>query len=177
MKTNWYIVRSLSNRERSVSERIKKESEENGQLEKIVTDVVVPIENSYYLKDGKKIKREKVMFPGYIFVECLAPSELKQHLRKITGAIGFLKSRSGEIQSLNESEVKRMLGIQEEAKEKDVVDTFLVDEQVKIIDGPFSSMKGTIDKIVGDKIKVSVSIFGRKTPIELKPYQIDKIKS
>ena len=173
-KDKWYIVRSQSNRERSVSERILNESK-TGDLMGKVSQVIVPIENSYYMKNGKKVKREKVMFPGYIFVEASHPPELKEFLKNVNGASGFLTSRSGEIQALSEREVNRMLGIQEEAKEKDMSNPYMVDEEVLIIDGPFSSMRGTIDHIQDEKVKISVSIFGRKTPIELNVYQINKI--
>lgn len=172
--SKWYIVRSHSNKERSVSEKIKSESE-NGDLMGKVTKVIVPVENSYYLKNNKKIKREKVMFPGYIFVESSHPSELKEFLKNVNGCSGFLTSRSGKIQELSEKEVNRMLGIQEEVKQKDIINPYIIDEEVLITDGPFKTMKGTIDEIVGEKVKISVSIFGRKTPIELNVFQISKI--
>lgn len=177
LKTNsnskWYIVRSQSNREKSVSEKILNESQK-GDLTGKVSQVIVPSENSYYVKNGKKVKREKIMFPGYIFVESSAPAELKEYLKGVNGASGFLTSRSGEIQALSEVEVKRMLGIQEEAKTKDIVNPFIVSEEVQIIDGPFATFKAIIEELNGEKVKLSVSIFGRKTPIELNIYQIVK---
>lgn len=177
LKTNsnskWYIVRSQSNREKSVSEKILNESQK-GDLTGKVSQVIVPSENSYYMKNGKKVKREKIMFPGYIFVESSAPAELKEYLKGVNGASGFLTSRSGEIQALSEVEVKRMLGIQEEAKTKDIVNPFIVSEEVQIIDGPFATFKAIIEELNGEKVKLSVSIFGRKTPIELNIYQIVK---
>ena len=168
----WYIVRSQANREKSVSERIIK-SAESGDLEGKVGKVLVPIENTFYSKNGKKVKKEKVMFPGYIFVETSAVGELKYFLRAVNGASGFLTNRAGEIESLTEKEINRMLGIQEEL-EKEVETPFVVGEEVKVIDGPFSSMVGTIDSIDGDKVKISVAIFGRVTPVELNTLQIDK---
>lgn len=177
LKTNtnnkWYIVRSQSNREKSVSEKILNESQK-GDLTGKVSQVIVPSENSYYMKNGKKVKREKIMFPGYIFVESSAPAELKEYLKGVNGASGFLTSRSGEIQALSEVEVKRMLGIQEEAKTKDIVNPFIVSQEVQIIDGPFATFKAIIEELNGEKVKLSVSIFGRKTPIELNIYQIVK---
>ena len=172
-ENKWYIVRTQSNREKSISEKIKNESQK-GDLMNKVTKVLVPTENSYYMKNNKKIKREKVMFPGYIFVQSSHPSELKEFLKSVNGASGFLTSRSGEMQALSEKEVNRMLGIEEEAKEKDSMNNYLVDEVVLINDGPFKSMKGTIEELVDEKVKISVSIFGRKTPIELNIFQISK---
>jgi len=171
----WYIVRSQANREKSVSERILSEAEKGDLIGK-VSQVIVPVESSYYMKNNKKIKREKVMFPGYIFIESNSPAEVKEYLKGVNGASGFLTTRSGEIQPLSQAEVNRMLGIQEEAKQKDLINPFMVDEEVIIIDGPFNSMRATIDEIVDERVKVSVSIFGRKTPIDLNLYQISKIQ-
>jgi transcriptional antiterminator NusG len=175
LKTSkWYIIRSQSNREKSVSEKISNESQK-GDLMGKVSQVIVPTEFSFYMKNGKKVKREKIMFPGYIFVECSAPAELKEYLKGVNGCSGFLTNRLGEIQSLSESEVNSMLGIEEEAKKKDSNNTFLLNEEVIITDGPFATMKGNVDQIIEDRVKVSVSIFGRKTHIDLNIYQINKI--
>jgi transcriptional antiterminator NusG len=171
---NWYIIRSMSNKEKSVSEKLLKESN-GGELLGKVTQVLVPTENSYYMKNGKKVKREKVMFPGYVFIETPSPSEVKEYLKHVKGASGFLTSRSGEIQALSQSEVNRMLGIQEESNKKDMINPFIVTEEVQITDGPFSTFKAIIEEIDGDKVKLSVSIFGRKTPLELSVYQITKV--
>jgi transcriptional antiterminator NusG len=169
----WYIIRSQTNKERSVAEKILNESERGEFINKINT-VLVPTENTFYMKNGKKIKRERVMFPGYIFIETNAIGELKYYLRGINGASGFLTNRAGEIEELTELEINKMLGIQKEMANKDVEDPFIVGEDVKIIDGPFSSMIGKIENIDGQKVKLNVPIFGRLTPLELTLNQIDK---
>jgi transcriptional antiterminator NusG len=169
----WYIIRSQSNRERSVSERINNEALK-GDLMGKVGRVLVPLENTFYLKNNKKVKREKVMFPGYIFIETNAIGELKYFLKGLNGASGFLTNRAGEILPLSESEVNKMIGIQEEQLTKEVETPFIVDEEVKIIDGPFSTMVGTIVAIYDQKVKLNVSIFGRVTVLELNLMQIDK---
>lgn len=171
----WYIVRSQANREKSVSERILSESK-NGDLMGKVSQVIVPVESSYYMRNKKKIRREKVMFPGYIFIESNSPAEVKEYLKRVNGASGFLTTRSGEIQPLSQLEVNRMLGIQEEVKKREMVNPFLVDEEIMIIDGPFNTMRATIYEINDEKVKVYVSIFGRKTPIELNLHQISKMQ-
>lgn len=168
----WYIVRTQSSREKSIADKIKNESEKGDLLGK-VNNIIVPIENTFYLKGGKKVKREKVLYPGYVFIETNAIGELKYFLRGVNGASGFLTDRQGKIQELSKKDVTRMIGIQEElAIEKET--KFLVDEVVKIIEGPFSSMIGTIEKIDGDKVRVNVAIFGRVTPVDLTTSQIDK---
>jgi transcription termination/antitermination protein NusG len=169
----WYIIRTQANREKSISERIKNESE-NGDLMGKVSNIIVPIENSFYMKSGKKIKREKVLYPGYIFVETCAIGELKFYLRRVNGASGFLTDRAGEIQELSQKEVNRMIGIQEELAKETQESSFIIGERVKISDGAFSSLIGTIDTIEGDKVRVSVAIFSRTTPVDLNINQIVK---
>lgn len=168
----WYIVRTQSSREKSIADKIKNESEKGDLLGK-VNNIIVPIENTFYLKGGKKVKREKVLYPGYVFIETNAIGELKYFLRGVNGASGFLTDRQGKIQELSKKDVNRMIGIQEELSvEKET--KFLVDEVVKITEGPFSSMIGTIEKIDGDRVRVNVAIFGRVTPVDLTTSQIDK---
>lgn len=169
----WYIVRAQANRERSVSERIIK-SADKGDLVGKVGRVVVPMEKSFFLKNGKKVMREKVMFPGYIFVETSAVGELKYFIKECNGATGFLTNRAGEVQPLSQSEVDRMLGQHEEMQEKKIESTFVNGEEIKIIDGPFSGFVGAIEEIKDQKVKVGVLIFGRKTLVELNTLQIDK---
>ncbi len=168
----WYIVRAQSNKERNVAERITNESLK-GDLMGKVGRVLVPTENTFYMKNSKKVKREKVLYPGYIFVETNAIGELKYFLKGMNGASGFLTNRAGEILPLSENEINRMIGQQEEAK-IEVETPFIIGEEVKIIDGPFSSMVGKIEAINEQKIKLNVSIFGRITPLELNITQIDK---
>lgn len=174
-KSKWYIVRTISNREKSISEKIKTESQKGELIDK-VSEVIVPTDYSFYMKNGKKVKREKVMFPGYVFVECCAPGELKEYLKGVKGASGLLTNRLGEVQELSDNEVRKMIGVQEEIKEKNESSSFFIkEEEVVIMDGPFSSMRATIDDIIGEKVKLSVSIFGRKTPMEMNINQISKI--
>jgi transcriptional antiterminator NusG len=170
----WYIVRAASNREKSVSEKIEKEGEKGDLMGKI-GKVIVPVEKSFHLKNGKKVIREKVMYPGYIFIETNAVGELKYYLKGLNGASGFLTARSGEVQSLTQTEVDRMLGVQ---KEKEIIaeqfNYFINGESVKILDGPFNNFIGTVDSVKDQKVKVEVMIFGRKNLIELNSSQIEK---
>lgn len=169
----WYIVRAQGNREKSVSERLIKEGEKGDLMGKLGR-VVVPMDKSFFMKNGKKVMREKVMYPGYIFVESNAIGELKQFIKELNGATGFLTNRAGDIESLTKVEVDKMLGQNEESKNMEMGNTFIVGEEVKVLDGPFASFNGVIEEITGQKVKVSVAIFGRKTPVELGILQIDK---
>jgi transcriptional antiterminator NusG len=170
----WYIVRAQSNRERSVSERIIKDGI-GGDLMGKIGRVIVPTEKSFHLKNGKKVQREKVMYPGYIFVETNAVGELKYYLKAVNGASGFLTSRGGVIQSLTQTEVDRMLGVQKEKEEVlEQGNQFIAGESVKVLDGPFTNFVGTVESVKEQKVKVEVMIFGRKNLIELNSLQIEK---
>lgn len=170
----WYIVRAQSNRERSVSEKLRKEGEK-GDLMGAIGRVLVPTEKSFHLKDGKKVTREKVMYPGYIFVETRSIGELAHFVKGCDGATGLLADRSKKPQVLSLKEVERMIGIQEQVSvEQETSNKYIIGEEVKILDGPFNSFTGEVENIDGDKIKIAVLIFGRKTLVELNIQQIDK---
>lgn len=170
----WYIVRTQSNRERSVSEKLIKESE-RGFLNGKIGQVIVPMEKTVNVRNGKKVTREKVMYPGYIFVETTAIGELTTFVKGCDGATGLLQSKSGQVQQISNLEVERMIGTSDEISSS-VDENFVVGEEVKIIDGPFNSFTGIVESVTDQRVKVSVLIFGRKTPVDLDTYQIDKIK-
>lgn len=170
----WYVVRAQSNRERSIGERLTNEGLVGDLMGKLGR-VIVPIENSFYLKNGKKVKREKVKFPGYIFIETNAVGELKYFLKGMNGAQGFLTNRTGDILPLTQLEVDRMIGEQKRVLEEVEVEVkFIAGEEVQILEGPFNTFTGKIEQVSGDKVKVAVSVFGRITLIELNINQIDK---
>lgn len=170
---NFYIVRIKGNMEKSIAERLKKEAE-SGELVGKVGQVIVPLEKIIYLKDGKKVQKDKILLPGYIFMETNSLGELKYFLKSIKGVAGFLTERNGDIKSLSEADVNRMVGKNTDSvKESSFM--FTIGEEVMINEGPFSSMKATIEKIEDQKVILAVSIFGRKTPLTLESNQIDKM--
>lgn len=171
--TKWYVVRAQANREKSVSEKLIKEGEK-GDLVGKIGRVLVPMEKSFFMKNGKKVMREKVMYPNYIFVETNAIGELKYFIKGLSGASGFLTNRAGDVQPLTQAEVDKMLGQHQIAQEKEISNTFVVGEEVKVLDGPFATFNGVVEEVNGQRVKVSVLIFGRKTPVELSVLQIDK---
>lgn len=171
-QSNWYIIKTKSNKEKKVLESIKKESE-NGKLINKIDGIIVPTKTKKYLKNGKKIKRDIVMYPGYVFIKTSNPDEVKDNLKFIKNTSGFLTSENGKMETVSEENIFNMIG--EEKKGENVENEFSINEEVLVIDGPFSSMKGIIDDVKNEKVKLSVSIFGRKTPIELDKLQISKI--
>jgi transcriptional antiterminator NusG len=176
-KTNWYVIRTQNLREKSVAEKIEKQSE-TGDLIGKVSRVIVPSESYFIIKNGKKVQKERIKFPGYIFIQTNAVGELKYFLRGTNGATGFLTNRAGDVVPLSNSEVGRMIGEYESAKEVNLDDTihYVSGEEVTILDGPFSTFNGKVESVKGDKVKVEVSVFGRISLIELGIMQIDRKK-
>lgn len=171
----WYVVRVAANREKSIMERIKNDVHKNG-LDNRITNVVVPTEKTYFMKEGKKVSKERILYPGYVFVETDILGELKHFIKQIAGVNGMLASKSGAIEPLKKSEVEYMIGnIQIESEKADVI-PFVVGEEVVVCDGPFNGFKASIEEVNDktQKLKVSVLIFGRKTPMELNMLQVKK---
>lgn len=171
----WYVVRVAANREKSISERIRNDISKNN-LDTKITNIVVPIEKVYFMKEGKKVAKEKILYPGYIFIETNILGELKHFLKDITGVTGMLTTKSGDIHPLKKSEVEQMIGkIVTEADKQDVI-PFITGEEVTVCDGPFNGFKGKIQEVNEklQKLKVSVLIFGRETVLELNTLQVKK---
>ncbi|AFU69324.1 transcription antitermination protein NusG [Psychroflexus torquis ATCC 700755] len=175
----WYVVRSISGSENKVKDYIEKEISHQG-LSDYVDDILVPTENVVQIRDGKKITKEKVYFPGYIMVNANLEGEVGHVIKNVNGVIGFLgETKRGDPVPMRESEVNRMLGKVDQlsTQKENVAIPFNIGESIKVVDGPFNSFTGTIDKINEDKrkLQVMVKIFGRKTPVELSYMQVEKI--
>lgn len=172
----WYVIRTQNQREKSVAERLIKESE-RGELIGKLGEVLVPIEKVIQVnKEGKRVQKDKIMLPGYIFLQTNSLGELKYFLKGVKGTSGFLTERNGSIESLTQEEVNKMIGKHKESSSAIESLNFSVNEEVIINEGPFASMKATIESIKEQKVTLSVSIFGRKTPLSLEISQIDKLR-
>ena len=175
----WYVVRAVSGQENKVKNYIDTEINRLG-LTDYVSQVLVPTEKVVQVKDGKKISKEKVYFPGYIMIEANLTGEIPHIIKSITNVIGFLgETKGGDAVPLRQSEVNRMLGKVDEltVNADTVAIPFTSGETVKVIDGPFNGFNGTIEKINEEKrkLEVMVKIFGRKTPLELSFMQVEKV--
>ena len=175
----WYVVRAVSGQENKVKAYIESETARLGMSD-YVSQVLVPTEKVIQIKDGKKIAKEKVYFPGYIMVEANLTGEVPHIIKSIPGVIGFLgEVKGGDPVPLRMSEVNRILGKVDELSVKEDLMTipFNIGETIKVVDGPFNGFNGTIEKINEDKrkIEVMVKIFGRKTPLELSFMQVEKV--
>ena len=176
----WYVVRAVSGQENKIKNYIENEITRLG-VGDYVEQILVPTERVVQIRNGKKVHKEKVFFPGYIMVQADLVGEVPHVIRSITNVIGFLgETKGGEPVPLRQSEVNRMLGkVDELAVEGDanVAIPFTKGETVKVIDGPFNGFDGTIENINEEKrkLEVMVKIFGRKTPLELSYMQVEKV--
>jgi transcriptional antiterminator NusG len=173
----WYVVRAVSGQEKKVKDYIDAEVERN-KIQDYISQVLIPTEKVYQIRNGKKISKERNYFPGYIMVEALLDGEVQHILKNIPGVIGFLGDKGQPI-PLRQAEVNRILGKVDELSETDAELNipFIVGESVKVIDGPFNSFIGTIEEINEEKKKLTVmiKIFERKTPLELSYMQVEKV--
>ncbi len=177
MEYNWYIVHTLSGSEKKVKDGILEQARKDN-LEDCFTEIVVPSLEVPELKKGKKVLTEKKMMPGYILIN-MAMSDKSWHLVKnIPRVTGFLGG-SKKPHPVPQKEVDEIFS-QLETKAKDASSSlsFEIGEKVKVIDGPFESFVGEIEEIDNEKsrLKVSVSIFGRSTPVDLNFNQVEKTK-
>lgn len=176
IKKGWYVLRAISGKENKVRENLEAEIK-NTDLGNYVSQVLIPTEKVYSVRNGKKISKERNLYPGYVFVEAMLVGEVPHRLRNITNVIGFLGG-TDKPDALRESEVKQMLGkvdeIQEMGEELNI--PYFVGETVKVNYGPFNGFSGIIEEVNNDKkkLKVMVKIFGRKTPLELGFMQVEK---
>ena len=175
----WYVVRAVSGQENKIKAYIEQEVNRVGMAD-YVSQVLVPTEKVVQVKDGKKISKERVYFPGYVMIEANLSGEIPHIIKSITGVIGFLgETKGGEAVPLRQAEVNRMLGKVDELSvtTENTIIPFTIDETVKVIDGPFNGFNGTIEKINEEKrkLEVMVKIFGRKTPLELSFMQVEKV--
>ena len=172
----WYVVRAISGNEKKV--KIYLESEINRlKLQDYISQVLIPTEKVYLVRNGKKVSKERSYLPGYVLIEAVLTGEIPHIIRNIPGVLGFLGSKDEPV-PLRQAEVNRILGKVDELSEQGAEFSipYIVGETVTVIDGPFNSFSGIIEEINEDKkkLKVMVKIFGRKTPLELSFTQVAK---
>jgi transcriptional antiterminator NusG len=175
----WYVVRAVSGQENKVKNYIETEINRLGMAD-YISQVLVPTEKVVQVRDGKKISKDRVYFPGYVMIEANLTGEIPHIIKSITGVIGFLgETKGGDAVPLRLSEVNRMLGKVDElsVKTDNISIPFTVGETIKVIDGPFNGFNGSVEKVNEEKrkLEVMVKIFGRKTPLELGFMQVEKV--
>ena len=172
----WYVLRAVSGKEAKVKEYIDAELKHNKMLSTYVSQVFIPMEKHVSVRNGKRVVKEKISLPGYVLVEAELKGDVAHTLRFMPNVLGFLGGLDKPT-PIRQSDVNRMLRSAEESEIIDEVTIpYVVDETVKVTDGPFSGFSGVIEEVdtVKHKLKVMVKIFGRKTPLELSFMQVTK---
>jgi transcriptional antiterminator NusG len=178
IKKRWYVVRAISGKEKKVKEQLELEISRL-KMNDYVSQVLIPTEKVYQIRNGKKVSKERSFFPGYVLVEASLVGEIPHVIKNTPNVIGFLGAeKGGEPVPLRQAEVNRILGTVDVLAESDeeITIPFVVGEGVKVVDGPFNGFNGVIEEVNEEKkkLKVMVKIFGRKTPLELNYMQVEK---
>jgi transcriptional antiterminator NusG len=172
---NWYSLRVISGKEKTVEQNIIYESKEN-DIEQLIEEVFVPFEKVVELKNNKKVVKEKMFFPGYILIKMHMNKKTKYVIENINGVMSFVGPKGEFPVPLRDAEIKRIFGEVERQEGREVMVTpFKKGDYVKVIAGPFIDFSGTVEEVNDDKqkVKIVISIFGRLTPVELDYFQVE----
>ncbi len=178
-ETKWYVLRIVSGKEKKVKEHLDKEIRLSGWGH-VILQILCPVEKVFKVQNGKKVLREKTLFPGYIMLEAVDGKLNDTMIQTITGVTNVIHFLGKEHPvALRKSEVNKMFGKMDEVSEQGIgyAEPYIVGETVKIIDGPFNDFNGTIEEVNEEKkkLRITVKIFGRATPVELNYMQVEKI--
>ena len=173
---NWYIIQSHSSFENKVAQEIKEEAQKANLSDKI-EEIIVPTHDITEVKRGKRVQRKKKYFPGYVLLKSEMDNTIYHLIKNLKKVSGFLGSKGTPI-PVSEKEIEKILGqIKDGVVQPKSGIEYNVGEKVQVIDGPFASFSGLVEDIDEDKLrlKVSVSIFGRPTPVDLEYSQVEKV--
>ena len=172
---NWYIVQSHSSFENKVAKLIKEEADKIKISEKI-EEIIVPTHDVTEVRRGKRVQRKKKYFPGYVLVKMDMDNQLYHLIKNIKKVSGFLGSK-GTPAPVSEVEIQKIMGQIKDGVESKSSISYSIGEKVQVIDGPFASFSGLVEEIDEERsrLKVSVLIFGRPTPVELEYVQVEKV--
>lgn len=175
MAARWYVVHVFSGFEKKVAQAIKERAQQHG-MAPMIEDVMVPTDSVVEMRKNKKVNAERKFFPGYVLVKMDMTNDCWHLVRNTPKVTGFLGAKD-KPQPISEREAERLINQVKEGIEKPKpAILFEVGEQVRVSDGPFTSFNGVVEEIDEEKsrLKVSVSIFGRPTPVELEYTQVEK---
>lgn len=177
MEHRWYAIQTTAGHENKVRSLIERKiaADVRPEDEKPIRQALVPTRQEVEIKNGKKVSVERKMYPGYVLVEMVMDQHTMHAINGIQGVIKFV-GQGWTPQALRQEEVNRLLGIEDAAEEEVVREEipFMVGQVVEVIEGPFSEFSGTVEDVLSDKgkVRVSVSLFGRPTTVELDYLQL-----
>jgi transcriptional antiterminator NusG len=177
MEHKWYAIQTTAGHENKVRSLIERRIQQDGaaQEQKLIRQALVPVQQVTEIKNGKKVSVERKVFPGYVLVEMVMNQETAHVINSIQGVIKFV-GQDWTPQALRQDEVNRLLGVEEAVEEPEARPEipFLSGQVVEITDGPFTEFSGTVEDVLPDKgkVRVSVSLFGRPTTVELDYLQL-----
>ena len=174
----WYAVKTVAGKEKKALENLETEIRVN-MLDKWVNDILLPKEKVFSIRNGKKIARDSIIMPGYLFIECALVGELPRTIKNTREIVGFAGDVKNNPIPVRKSEMDRLIGKLDENEDIDINKIpYIVGEQVKILDGAFSTFKGVVASINEEngELDVSVSIFGRETPVKINYLKVDKVE-
>lgn len=177
MAKKWYVIHTQTGFEERVKANLEKNLEQAPEAREFVAQVIVPTEQVAEIKGGKKRISERKFFPGYVLVEMELNDKTWYFIKRTPGVTGFVGPRSRPT-PLTDAEIKNILKQTETTKAKPIPKvTFEKGEAIRVKDGPFNNFNGSIEEVNHEKgkVKVSISIFGRSTPVELEMWQIEKV--
>ncbi|MEZ5845962.1 MAG: transcription termination/antitermination protein NusG [Geminicoccaceae bacterium] len=176
MAIRWYIIHVYSGFEKKVRESIVEQAEQKGMSD-LFEDILVPVEEVVEVRRGKKVNAERKFFPGYVLVKMELNDETWSLVRNTAKVTGFLGG-GGKPQAIPDSEAEQIMSqVQEGIEHPKMSVMFMAGERIRVTDGPFSTFEGIVEEVEESKgrLKVSVSIFGRATPVELEYSQVEKL--
>ena len=174
---NWYILQVYSGNEKKIEKELLAQTEKKGLRENI-SKILIPSEEVIEMKKGKKVSSERKFFPGYMLIQMVMDDEIWHIVKALPKVYGFLGGKKGEPIPVSQNEIDSILNQMKDGLEKPKPSvSFEIGEQVRVSDGPFSSFNGMVEEVDEEKarLKVSVSIFGRSTPVNLDYSQVEKI--
>ena len=171
---DWYSIRVISGKEKKIQEEVNWKIEENS-LQDDIEELFVPTEKIVEMKDGKKKVKTRVFFPGYILIKMNLNNQTRYLIENVNNVLSFVGPK-GKPQAVRPEEIDRIVGVVKKGEvQENLKHPFKVGDTIRVIDGPFMDFSGFISEINDEKqkLKVSVSIFGRPTPVELDYLQVE----